>query len=297
MKHYNSLIIGHITKDYNIDHLKNVSEICGGAVLFSSASANALGHKTGAVTKIAEEDINRLDSFTIDREDVYFSYSNKSTTMRNEYFTPDKERRKGTCLSCAEPFSINDLPNVKANIIHFAGLLFGEFPNEMIKECAEKSAVALDVQACLRHADMSDGSMFFKDWECKKEMLPYITYLKTDAAEAEIMTGTDDREKAAKMLYELGSKEILITHNSEVLVYDGNRIYTCPIRARNLSGRTGRGDTTFAAYINERQSSSVEEALLTATATVSLKMETPGVLRAGREDIEKYKKEFYSDFL
>ncbi|MGN1123726.1 MAG: PfkB family carbohydrate kinase, partial [Eubacterium sp.] len=252
MKHYDSLIIGHITKDFNIDHLKNLNEICGGAVLFSSASAFALGHSTGAVTKLAEKDKDRLDSFTINKEDVYCSFCNDSTTMRNEYFTVDKEKRNSTCLSCAQPFTIDDLPSVDAKIYHFAGLLYGEFPNEMIIECSKKGAVALDVQACLRHADMSNGSMYFEDWADKKEILPYITYLKTDAAEAEIMTGTADREKAAKILFELGAKEVLITHNTEVLVYDGKKIYTCPIRARNLSGRTGRGDTTFAAYINER---------------------------------------------
>ena len=47
------------------------------------------------------------------------------------------------------------------------------------------------------------------------------------------------------MLYDWGAKEILISHNSEMLVYDGSDYYTCPVKARNLSGRTGRGDTTF----------------------------------------------------
>ncbi len=296
MKHYDSLIIGHITKDYNIDHLKNLNEICGGAVLFSSASAFALGHSVGAVTKLAEKDKDRLDSFTINKEDVYCSFSKDSTTMRNEYFTPDKEKRNSTCLSCAEPFTIADLPSADADIYHFAGLLYGEFPNEMIIECSKRGAVALDVQACLRHADMSNGSMFFEDWADKSEMLPYITYLKTDAAEAEIMTGTDDREKAAKILWGWGAKEVLITHNTEVLVYDGDKMYTCPIRARNLSGRTGRGDTTFAAYINERLNCSVPEALLHATATVSLKMETPGPIKSSKADIDNYIKEFYSDY-
>ena len=84
MKRYDSLIIGHITKDFNIDHLKNSNEICGGAVLFSSASAYALGHCTGAVTKLAEVDSDRLDSFTINREDVYCSFCTNSTTMRHE---------------------------------------------------------------------------------------------------------------------------------------------------------------------------------------------------------------------
>ena len=83
MKHYDSLIIGHITKDFNIDHLKNSSEICGGAVLFSSASAFALGHKTGAVTKLAKKDKDRLESFTIGSDDIYCSYCESSTTMRN----------------------------------------------------------------------------------------------------------------------------------------------------------------------------------------------------------------------
>ena len=82
--------------------------------------------------------------------------------------------------------------------------------------------------------------MQFHDWAEKKKYLPMIHYLKTDAAEAEILTGLTDRAEAAKKLYGWGAKEIVITHNTEVLAYDGNKIYTCPIKARNLSGRTGR---------------------------------------------------------
>ncbi|MBQ6543720.1 MAG: carbohydrate kinase family protein, partial [Clostridia bacterium] len=133
----------------------------------------------------------------------------------------------------------------------------------------------------------------FEDWADKKECLPCITYLKTDAAEAEILTGCSDRKEAAKHLYSWGSREIMITHNTEVLIYDGREFYTCPIKSRNLSGRTGRGDTTFAAYINERLDNSIEDSLLTATATVSLKMETPGPFKGTRSDVEAYIKELY----
>ena len=116
---------------------------------------------------------------------------------------------------------------------------------------------------------------------------------KTDAAEAEILTGLTDRAEAAKVLYGWGAKEILITHNTEVLVYDGHEIYTCPIKARNLSGRTGRGDTTFAGYINERLTKDIPTALQTATALVSLKMETPGPFTGTRQDVEDYIKLMY----
>ncbi len=298
LKHYDSVIIGHISQDHNIDHLGNGMNICGGAVLFSSASAYALGHNVLAVTRLAKVDFARLDSFTIPKENIVAIPSKSSTTIRNQYFTADKERRSCTCLSLGEPFRVGDIPgDAEADIYHFAGLIYGDFPNELIKQCAEKGAVAVDVQTCLRHADMAgDGSMFFEDWADKLEMLPYITYLKTDAAEAQIMTGTEDRYEAAKILHSWGAKEVLITHNTEVIAYDGENTYACPIRARNLSGRTGRGDTTFAAYINERLNSGVKEALLYATAIVSLKMETPGVFKGSRADVDAYIDEFYKDY-
>lgn len=298
MKHYESIIIGHISMDNNIDHLGNGAFVCGGAVLYSSASAYALGHNVAAVTRLAKEDADRLKEFTIPNENLYVINCEKSTTMKNVYFTPDKERRATACLSFGDPFELTDIPeDISGDIYHFAGLIYGDFPNEMIKECANRGKVAVDVQTCLRHGNRETGEMFFEDWACKKEMLPYIHFLKTDAAEAEIMTGTDDRYEAIKMLHEWGAKEVLITHNTEVIAYNGGEIYSCPIRARNLSGRTGRGDTTFAAYINERLSNDIPTSLLYATATVSLKMETPGPLKATREDIENYINEYYKDYI
>ena len=156
---------------------------------------------------------------------------------------------------------------------------------------AQKAKVAVDVQCLLRWVE--DGSMVFHDWAQKKEYLPLVDYLKTDAAEAEILTGLSDRTAAAKQLYDWGAKEVMITHNTEVLVYDGKTIFTQPIKSRNLSGRTGRGDTTFAGYLNERISGDIPAALLWATALVSLKMETPGPFKGARADVEAYIKRFY----
>lgn len=290
---YDSVIIGHITKDYNIDHLDNTVEMCGGAVLYSSASAYALGHRVAAVTKLNADDSDRLLSLSLPKEDIYCSFCKKSVVMRNKYFTPDKEKRDSRCLSKATPFTLEDINGIEGKIYHFAGLVNGDFPNELIIECSKKAPVAVDVQGFVRNVDEESGKMFYRDWADKEKMLPYITYLKTDAAEAEILTGTDDRKKAAAILHSLGAKEIVITHNSEVLVYDGSEYYTCPIKSRNLSGRTGRGDTTFSAYITERLQNGIEESLLFATATVSLKMETPGPFKGTRKDVENYISEFY----
>lgn len=292
-KFYDILSIGHISLDYNIDYLDNEIVEVGGAVIYSSAAAHALGHKAGVVTKLAEGDRDRLNVFTIAKEDVYCLPSAKSTSIRNKYHTPDKERRTCTCIAQGDPFTEKDIPRVACGVYHFAGLIYGDFDGELIRQMSLRGKTAVDVQALLRHVDKNTSLMYFEDWKDKLTYLPYIDYLKTDAAEAEIMTGKTDRAEAARLLHKWGAKEVVITHNTEVLAYDGNEIYTCPIKARNLSGRSGRGDTTFAAYISEREHAGIADSLLWATATVSAKMEKPGPYKGTRADIEDYIRRFY----
>ncbi len=295
-KHYDTLTIGHISLDYNIDYLDHQIIEVGGAVIYSSAAAYAGGYKVGVVTKVAPADTDRLNTFVIPKEDVFYIPSKESTSIRNKYHTADKERRTCTCIGQGDPFTIEDIPDVDCDVYHFAGLIYGDFTGELMIELSKKGKIAVDVQALLRHANRATGEMYFEDWADKKKILPYIDYLKTDTAEAEILTGQTDRVVAAKMLHEWGAKEVVITNSKEVLAYDGNELYTCPIRARNLSGRSGRGDTTFAAYITERQKENMEKSLLWATATVSVKMEAPGPYKGNRADIIRYIDEIYPEY-
>lgn len=293
-KEYDTLIIGHVSKDNEIDCEDNLVQLAGGAVIYSSAAAYAGGNRVGVVTKMAPEDSACfMEGFSIPKEDIYNLPSAKTTSMRNKFYTADKERRSCTALSIANPFTIKDIPDVSSIIYHLAGLLYGEFNEELIIELSKRGKVAVDMQGFLRHASPVDGSISFKDWDEKQRLFPYIHYLKTDAAEAEILTGTSDRAEAAKILYAWGSKEVVITHNTSVLAYDGKDIYTCPIKARNLSGRPGRGDTTFAAYTTERIRADAPQALLWATAMVSNKMESPGSYKGTRTDVENYINAFY----
>ena len=292
MKRYDSFVIGHISIDENIYQGETVKEI-GGSVFYSSCASHAIGHKIGILTKLSPQDRKYLEAFSVFKEDITALDSRNTTSIRNIYISADRERRTCTALSIADPFTIDDIPdNINSQIYHFAGLISGEFDNEMIKFLYNKGKIALDVQGFLRTVG-ENKEMVFKDWEEKKGYLPYIDYLKTDAAEAEIMAGTKDRKKAAKILFGWGTKEIMITHNKEVLIYNGKKHYTCPLKPRNLSGRTGRGDTCFSVYINERLDKRIEEALLFAAALVSLKMEKPGPFKGTRDDVEDYIKKFY----
>ena len=290
---YDLMLIGPATRDVNIDYTgKEVHEI-GGAVFFCAAAAKAAGANLFASVKIHPNDTDIIDAFKLDSDHVAILPSETTTLMQNTYFTADRERRKAECLAQSGPITPDQIPEVDCGLYHLAGLLYGDFPNELIVELKKRGKVSADIQGFLRHNE--DGLMNFHDWSDKLEYLKYFDFLKTDAAEAEILTGLTDRREAAKQLYAWGAKEILISHNSEMLVYDGKDFFTCPVKARNLSGRTGRGDTTFGAYLAKRRTGSpIAEALLFATAAVSLKMEAPGPLSASEADIQKYIDEFYA---
>ena len=293
MKTYDLMIIGPATREINIDYTGAEDRSAGGAVIFCTPAAQSVGGNVFAAVKIAPEDRDILDVLRMDGEDVALLPSGKTTLMRNEYFTADRERRNSSCPAQSDPILPEEIPDVPCKLYHLAGLLYGDFPNELIEFLHGRGLVSADAQGFLRHNE--NGKLCFHDWEDKLKYLPYMDFLKTDAAEAEILTGLTDREAAARQLHAWGAKEILISHNTEMLAYDGKDLFTCPVMARNLSGRTGRGDTTFAAYLAMRMTgANMKDALLYATACVSLKMETPGVFRGTRGDVEEYIRQFYA---
>lgn len=289
---FDTFIIGQPSLDINTDYDGTTISAYGGAVVYSGYAAGALGHPTAVLPKanLSKTDVAALfaDAKNVT---IYPVNSANGTSISNVYHTADRERRTCKAISSIEPYRITEIPDVDAKIYHLAGLVHGDIGEEIIAFSAKKAKVAVDVQCLLRWVE--NGDMVFHDWAQKKEYLPMIDYLKTDAAEAEILTGLSDRTLAAKQLFDWGAKEVMITHNTEVLVYDGETVFTQPIKSRNLSGRTGRGDTTFAGYLNERISGDIPTALLWATALVSLKMETPGPFMGTRADVEDYIKRFY----
>ncbi len=289
---FDSFIIGQPSLDINTDYGGETRSCIGGAVLCSAFAASGMGRKVAVLPKASSRDMDVHALFAPAKNVTVFPLeSPNSTSIRNVYHSADRERRTCTAISRIEPYSVADIPDVDAQIYHIAGLMKGDIGNEVIAFVARRAAAAVDVQCLLRYDE--DGDMVFRDWKEKKTYLPMIRFLKTDAAEAEILTGTSDREKAARQLYDWGAQEIMITHNTEVLVFDGTRIYTCPLKPRSLIGRTGRGDTCFSGYITERLYQGIPEALRYAAALVSLKMETPGPFLGTREDVEAYMNAFY----
>ncbi len=283
MAQYDITMIGHVSKDIMILHNGHKDEFFGGPVIYSSASASVSGSKVLVLTKAAPEDMMLLDYLRDEMVDVNVISSPETTSIKNIYLTADQERRKVTLLSQADPFILEDIPDTVSHIYHLAGLFYGELPSSLIKPLSRRGDVGLDAQGVLRCSE--GGRMLFRDWKEKKDMLPYVRFLKTDTAEAQILTGSDDRVEAAKILEGWGAREVMVTHHTEVIVLVDGIIYRAPFDPENLSGRTGRGDTCFAAYMSRRLHDNPDDSIRYAAALTSIKMENPGRFCGTSDDV------------
>ncbi len=291
---FDTLIVGQVCLDTNTDYDGTITQAYGGAALYSGYASAAMGNRSAVLVRRCADTVDLSEAYRLSKPITILPLDSKeSTRMENTYFAPDRERRDSRCTAQIDPYAPEDLEGIDASIIHIAGLVQGDIGSDVLRAAAKRGALAVDVQCMLRRVK-PDGHMNLFDWEEKKSLLPLITYLKTDAAEAEALTGYTDREKAARTLCEWGAKEVLITHNTEALVCDGSSIHRAPLKPRSLSGRTGRGDTTFACYLGERLRTDIPTALLRSAALVSLKMETPGPYTGTRADMEAYLKRYFA---
>ena len=88
---------------------------------------------------------------------------------------------------------------------------------------------------------------------------------------------------------------MMITRAGGVTVRCGDETCFARFTNRGLAGRTGRGDTTFGAYLAARVDHPPAEAVKYAAALVSLKMERPGPFDGTREDVLARVREAYGD--
>jgi sugar/nucleoside kinase (ribokinase family) len=285
---YDIITIGHVTHDILNDR-GQVSWFIGGAAYFSSFAAKRSGARLMVVTKLAEKDFGLLQAMMDEGIEVNALPSANTTSIENIFETEDVDRRKVNLLSQAEPFRLEEIPGLEPKIFNLAGLFNGEIPSEMIEPLSRKAAAGLDLQCMLRTS--LDGNFSWMDWPEKTKCLPHITFLKADSLESRVITGTEDRQEAARILHNWGAGEVLITHANGVIVYDGKVVFSAPFNPSNLSGRTGRGDSCFASYMTRRLTHGIEESLRYAAALTSIKMEKPGPFQGTIQEVLQRMKE------
>lgn len=283
---YDLVIIGNYTKD-TIVSPSGTTMVDGGGFNYGAHVAAMMGLKTATVTRLSKDDIRVVDALIRLGVTVFPAYTPYSTEMRLWYPTSNVDERVLSVTHTAGAFTPDQVTDLEARAFLINASIRGEVDLEVIRALKTKSTMlAADVQGFVRIV-APDGTLVYEAWPEKEEVLSQIDILKTDAVEAEMLTGEKDIRVAAETVAGWGPKEIVLTHRDGVLVLAGGQFHEAPFCPRKLAGRSGRGDTCIASYVARRFTAPPEEATIWAAAVTSLKMEAEGPIRRQTRDVEE----------
>jgi sugar/nucleoside kinase (ribokinase family) len=283
---YDIAFIGHMCFDEVIPFQGSPRIAAGSAVLCGALAAARVGKKVAVVTRMAPQDDDILESLEQNGVDVHAIPAAETTYMKVVHPSADVDERQIFQIKNAGFFSLADLPPLAARRVHLAGITDQEFSVDFIAGLKERAySLSVDMQSFVRQVDLAQGRIAFQEVPRKQEIVHLLDMVKLDGVEARVLTGHEDLAKAALMIESWGCPEVVISQSEGVLVCV--RGETCYERFSNRSvvGRTGRGDTVFAAYLARRLDHDVADSLKFAAALVSIKMETPGPFNGTLNDV------------
>jgi sugar/nucleoside kinase (ribokinase family) len=283
---YDIAFIGHMCFDEVIPFQGTPRVAPGSAVLCGALAAARVGKSVAVVTKMALRDQHILESLRQNGVAIHIIPSAETTFMKVVYPSTNVDDRQIYQLANAGFFSLADLPSLTARRVHLAGITDQEFDLDFIRGLKEKGYfLSADMQSFVRQVQPVTHQIAFEDVPAKKEVVHQMDMVKLDIVEAKVLTGTDDLSKAARLIEFWGCPEVVITQAEGVLAQANGQTFYEKFSNRSVAGRTGRGDTTFAAYLAYRLDHDVIESLKFAAALVSIKMETPGPFSGTMADV------------
>jgi hypothetical protein len=271
--------IGAYTKD-TIVTKGGTRYVDGGGYSYAAHAARLAVPRVGAVTRLAATDRDSTAALRAAGVDVRIHESPASTLMRLEYPTDDVDQRILTVAAVADPFAVEHVSGLESRAFLVSASVRGEMPLEVVRAIATKGALlGADIQGFVRVVG-ANGRLGYEPWPEQRAVLGLLNVLKTDAVEAEFVTGHADIHRAAAALAEFGPREIVLTHRDGVLVRADGREFEAPFRPREMRGRSGRGDTCIGSYLSRRLDHGPEQSTYWAAAVTSLKLEAEGPVRA-----------------
>ncbi|GAB4305391.1 MAG: PfkB family carbohydrate kinase [Candidatus Bipolaricaulota bacterium] len=277
------VLIGHIDKGQIVVG-DNASTATGGAVYYGGIVLLRLGLRTAIVTRLAEADLPLLEELRAAGAQLYPVLTEETTGIENVIPDPRSDKRRCYQRGFAGTFQAADLPTVQARLYYVGTIITDEVDLPFLETVAARGPLALDAQGCLRKR--VGDELVTAEWPWAEQALPLVQYLKVDDREALALTGDGDPHRAAERLAAQGPKEVVLTHQEGVLVLAEGQFYEAPFQPRSLAGRTGRGDTCFAAYLGRRLlGDAPQEAVEFAAELTTMKLEQPGPFRGSVEEV------------
>ena len=287
LKSYDLICAGNYTKDTIITP-DSTSYVDGGGMNYAASVAHRLGIQTAVVTRLAEEDQHVVEDIRARGIDCYPVFSPSSTLMTLEYKTHEVDKRSLYVRGVAGSIKPLHLDDLQAHAIAVSPSLRGEVEPEFfatLRSSRPGVLLSADMQGFARV--LHDESLCYEAWPEMEQVLPNLDIVKTDAVEAQHLTGETNIEKAAAILASCGAREIILTHSEGLLVHAGGKFHHYRWQSKSMAGRSGRGDTCMGSYVAKRLTLPPAEAGKWSAAATSLKMETLGVFNRSIAEVEE----------
>ncbi len=278
--------VGHITLDKIITPRHTAYMPGGTAYYFGHAMARLHADSFLLVTALAPSEKRAVENLRDAGVEVKVLPSRNSVYFENSYGANSNNRTQRV-LAKADPFSVEGMKDVEAEIFHLGTLLADDFPMEVLKYLASKGRVSIDAQGYLR--EVRGEKVFAVDWPEKLEALKYVDILKANEHEMEVLTGSSDPREAALRLADMGVKEVVLTLGDRgSLVYADGVFYEIPAYVpKDVVDATGCGDTYMAGYLYKRsQGCGIKESGCFAAAMCTIKLASSGPFSATPEEIQ-----------
>jgi sugar/nucleoside kinase (ribokinase family) len=262
--------------------------MAGGTAFYFSRALRNLDVSYLLVTALAADDMHYVTDLR-DKGIQVKAFLSEHTVYFENIYEENQDVRTQNVLQQADPFTVEELLPVDANIYHLGPLLANDIPVELIKTLASKGRVSLDVQGYLRKVE--NNKVHAVDWPGKREALPYVNILKADEAEMEVLTGYREVSKGAGILAEWGVKEVVITNGSMgSTIYSDGIFYDIPAYQPDvIEDATGCGDTYMAGYLYQRlKGVGLEDAGRFAAAMAGLKTASPGPFTGTAVNVQQF---------
>jgi sugar/nucleoside kinase (ribokinase family) len=257
----------------------------GGQAFFGPIAAACLAKRTAAVTSVGEAEADLLEPMRAAGIDLFIQ---RRDTTRLHVIHPSAsvDDRQMYLVRHGGRFSAGDVPSVRPGLIHLGGLSPQEFPLDLMRDLKSRGfRLSVDMQSFLWHVEAGTGAIHLANLSHKEEILGMIEFAKFDVMEGEVLTGATGLEEQAAMLEEWGCRETVITCSHGALARSGGRTAYAPFTNKNITGRTGRGDTFSGAYLARRLDYPVDDSLAFAAALTSIKMESLGPFTGSMQDV------------
>ena len=285
LQSYDIVMIGNYTKDTIITPA-GTRYVDGGGMNYAANAAVRLGLKTAVVTRLAAEDERVVQALQASGVDCFVTHTPSSTIMKLEYPTLDPDIRTLTVAGTAGSITPSAFEPLTTKVAVINSSYRGEVGADVIEHLRGKGArLAADMQGFVRV--LRGQNLVYEPWPEMESTLALVNVVKSDAVEAEFLTGEKDIYKAAKVYAAMGPTEIVLTHKDGLLVYANGETYEYGFYPAQLNGRSGRGDTCIGSYMSKRLTLDPHEAGRWAAAVTSLKMEDLGPFNRSMQEVEE----------